>query len=81
MCNVHIVVCSKLTGSHCHRFRYSQISKWMGTTNETVYITMIRDPVDIFVSSWEYYKLEGNYKMTLRNKLSPSLPSNVLRIL
>ena len=53
----------------------------MGTTNETVYITMIRDPVDIFVSSWEYYKLEGNYKMTLRNKLSPSLPSNVLRIL
>ena len=37
----------------------------MGDTTKTVYITMIRDPVDIFVSAWEYYKLNGNYKMTL----------------
>ena len=50
------------------RFRYNLISKWMGDTSQTVYITMIRDPVDIFVSAWDYYKLEGNYKMTLRNQ-------------
>lgn len=48
------------------RFKYDLISKWMGDSNQTVYITMIRDPVDIFVSAWDYYKLEGNYKMTLQ---------------
>ena len=26
---------------------------------------MIRDPVDIFVSAWDYYKLGGSYKMTI----------------
>ena len=48
-----------------YRFNYEMISKWMGDNNKTVYITMIRDPVDIFVSAWDYYKLIGNYKMTL----------------
>ena len=37
----------------------------MGDNTKTVYITMIRDPVDIFVSAWDYYKLNGNYKMTI----------------
>ena len=37
----------------------------MGDTNRSTYITMIRNPVDIFVSAWEYYKLGGSYKMTL----------------
>ena len=49
----------------------------MGDTSQTVYITMIRDPVDIFVSAWDYYKLDGNYKMTLRNKLELRLLSNI----
>ena len=31
----------------------------------STYITMIRDPVDIFVSAWHYYKLGGSYKLTL----------------
>ena len=47
------------------RFKYDKISKVMGDTSKTVYITMIRDPVDIFVSAWDYYKLGGSYKMTL----------------
>ena len=47
------------------RFNYKQISDLMGDTNSTTYITMIRNPVDIFVSAWEYYKLGGSYKMTL----------------
>ena len=47
------------------RFNYPLISKWMGDSTKTVYITMIRDPVDIFVSSWDYYKLDRTYKMTL----------------
>ena len=39
----------------------------MGEPGKTVYITMIRDPVDIFVSAWEYYKLGSKYynNMTL----------------
>ena len=37
----------------------------MGDTTKTVYITMIRDPVDIFVSAWDYYKQGGSYKMTI----------------
>ena len=41
----------------------------MGDTNSSTYITMIRNPVDIFVSAWEYYKLGGSYKMTLGNLL------------
>ena len=51
------------------RFKYKQISDLMGDTNSTKYITMIRDPVDIFVSAWEYYKLGGSYKMTLGIRL------------
>ena len=47
------------------RFKYQLISKWMGDTTKSVYITMIRDPVEIFVSAWDYYKMDGNYKMTL----------------
>ena len=49
------------------RFKYKQISNLMGDTNSSTYITMIRNPVDIFVSAWEYYKLGGSYKMTLGN--------------
>ena len=37
----------------------------MGHSNQTTYITMIRDPVDIFVSAWDYYNLGGSYNMTL----------------
>ena len=50
-----------------HRFVYNKISKVMGEPGKTVYITMIRDPVDIFVSAWEYYKLGSKYynNMTL----------------
>ena len=52
------------------RFKYQLISKWMGDTTKSVYITMIRDPVEIFVSAWDYYKMDGNYKTTLgRNGL------------
>lgn len=47
------------------RFKYGDIAKVMGHSNQTTYITMIRDPVDIFVSAWDYYKLGGSYKMTI----------------
>ena len=56
-----------LTYQYCTycRFNYKRISQWMGDTSKTVYITMIRDPVDIFVSAWDYYKQGGSYKMTI----------------
>ena len=47
------------------RFDYSRISSVMGDSSRTTYLTMIRDPVDIFVSAWHYYKLGERYKLTL----------------
>ena len=35
----------------------------MGNTNRTTYITIIRDPVDIFISAWYYYKLENRSRI------------------
>ena len=32
---------------------------------ESLHDEEIRDPVDIFVSAWHYYKLGGSYKLTL----------------
>ena len=50
----------------------------MGDTTKTVYITMIRDPVDIFVSSWYYEKMEGTYQMTLGKNQAERLTSIAL---
>ena len=47
------------------RFDYERISSVMGDSSRTTYLTMIRDPVDIFVSAWHYYKLGERYKLTL----------------
>ena len=41
------------------RFQFQRINNLMGNNPQTVYITMIRDPVDIFVSAWNYYKYWG----------------------
>ena len=45
----------------CSRFRYGQISDWMGGPSRSAYITMIRDPADLFVSAWDYYQLGPRY--------------------
>ena len=47
------------------RFYSDKISKLMGGPNTSAYVTIIRNPVNVFVSSWEYYKLGGHYNMTL----------------
>ena len=50
----------------CHiRFDYAKLSGLMGGRNSTVYLTIMRDPVDIFVSEWFYYRLDGRYSMSL----------------
>ena len=49
------------------RFDYKRISSVMGDTSRTTYLTMIRDPVDIFVSAWHYYKFHRAYNMSLGN--------------
>ena len=41
------------------RFQFERINNLMGNNPQTVYITMIRDPVDIFMSAWNYYKFLG----------------------
>ena len=38
----------------------------MGDNKKNVYITMIRDPVDIFVSAWKYYKLGNGMSLGLK---------------
>ena len=52
----------------------------MGHSNQTTYITMIRDPVDIFVSAWDYYKLGGSYKMTIGKFKDKNVQVNVMEI-
>jgi len=47
------------------RFDLKKISDVMGDNQRSVYITMIRDPVDIFISAYDYYQLEKYYKMPL----------------
>ena len=47
------------------RFDYAKLSGLMGGRNSTVYLTIMRDPVDIFVSEWFYYRLDGRYSMSL----------------
>ena len=48
------------------RFNYTKLSQEIGDNSKYYYVSVIRDPVDIFVSSWYYYKLPNRYKnMTL----------------
>ena len=37
----------------------------MGDRKSTVYLTIMRDPVDIFVSAWYYYSLDTKYNMSI----------------
>lgn len=46
------------------KFDYPQMSKVMGSRETTKYITMIRDPVELFISAW-YYSIHKEYKLTL----------------
>ena len=41
------------------------------------YITMIRNPVDIFVSAWNYYKPEVSYNMTIGYQKENSILKNI----
>ena len=54
----------------CHiRFDYAKLSELMGERPRTVYLTIMRDPVDIFVSSWHYYRLDNAYGMSIGKTL------------
>ena len=57
------------------KFDYPQMSKVMGSRERTKYITMIRDPVELFISAW-YYSIHKGYKMTLGMNLYISLHNN-----
>ena len=37
----------------------------MGEGEKTTFITMLRDPVDVFESQWEYYNHEKLYGMSI----------------
>ena len=45
------------------RFNKKEMEKVMG--DNTVYVTMLRDPVDVFESQYGYYKLEKQFGMSL----------------
>ena len=47
------------------RFDYAKLSRLMGERPRTVYLTIMRDPVDIFVSAWHYYRLDNAYGMSI----------------
>merc|ERR1712154_138847 len=49
----------------CHsKWDHEEISNLMGSG--TVFITIFRNPVDQFVSCYQYFNLQNTYKMTLR---------------
>ena len=51
-------------------FNMEKISEVMGDNKRSIYITMIRDPVDIFISAYYYYNLgKKHYKMSLCKRI------------
>ena len=62
-----------------YRFNYTKLSQEIGDSSKYYYVSIIRDPVDIFVSSWYYYKLPNRYKnMTLGDTKNWSIWTSVL---
>ena len=47
------------------RWNAAAIEQLMGPQETTTYITMLRDPVSVFESSWEFYQMSRQYGMTL----------------
>ena len=47
------------------RFNRKEMERVMG--DNTVYFTMLRDPVDVFESQYGYYKLEKQFGISLGN--------------
>ena len=50
------------------RYNREKIQAVMG--KDAKYVTMLRDPVDLFESAYEYYKMDSKFGMTLGN-ISP----------
>lgn len=46
------------------KFDYPMMSRVMGDNEKTKYFTMIRDPVELFISAW-YFTLHNKYNLTL----------------
>ena len=42
-------------------YNYEKLKNLMGDNKKSIYITIIRDPVDILVSAWYYYRLDNRY--------------------
>ena len=53
------------------RYNGQEVTNLMGS--HAKYVTMLRDPVDLFESAYEYYKMYRKYGMTLGN----IFPSNI----
>ena len=47
------------------RFNSKRIARVMSEPRRTKYITILRDPVEIFISAWHYYKLGRCLKMSI----------------
>ena len=43
---------------------------------DTKYVTMLRDPVDLFESAYEYYRMFRKYGMTLGNIFPQNIFTN-----
>ena len=47
------------------RWDYQEMEKVMGEGEKTTYVTMLRDPVDVFESQWQYYNHEKMFNMSI----------------
>ena len=61
------------------RFHGDQMEKVMG--KDAVFLTMLRDPVDVFESQYDYYGLYKKYGMSIgemdkkRREICPDVPA------
>ena len=47
------------------RWKHSQISSILEDKGDVIYISIVRDPVELFRSWWDYQRLDKRYKKTL----------------
>eukprot|EP00092_Neocalanus_flemingeri_P001950 GFUD01002081.1.p1 GENE.GFUD01002081.1~~GFUD01002081.1.p1 ORF type:complete len:386 (+),score=88.88 GFUD01002081.1:41-1198(+) len=49
----------------CLHTRYNRKEMDVVMEDDTVYVTMLRDPIEVFESQWTFYGLQGHYGMTI----------------
>ena len=49
----------------CMHTRFNNVEMEAVMGKDTAYVTMLRDPIDVFESQWQFYGLQGHFGMTI----------------